>query len=321
MKQTERIEGRQRAERFLTSRFGADIESVQLIGQGEWSSAYAFRRDGADYVVRFGAFQEDFAKDRLAAAFSSPALPIPNVVEIGEAFGGCYAISERVFGTFLDDLDEAELRHVLPSLFSALDVARIADLSGSAGYGLWFADGSAPCSSWSDWLLTIAEDTPTERTHGWRPHLARSATGEEPFSEAMRAMTALVPHCPERRHLIHSDLVHNNVLVSGGEITGMLDWGCSLYGDFLYDLAWLSFWSPWYPAWHQIDFAREALRHYAAIGLDVPNFEERLRCYELHVGLAGQAYNAFKERWDELEATANRTLALARAPLRLKTPL
>ena len=72
---------------------------------------------------------------------------------------------------------------------------------------------------------------------------------------------------------------------------------------------------PWYPAWRDIDFAREARRHYASIGLEVPHFAERLRCYELHIGLAAQAYNAYKERWTDLEETAQLTLMLARAPV------
>lgn len=52
---------------FLLTRFGPDIRDVTSIGYGEWSKAYAFRRGGADFIARFGAFQEDFAKDRLAA--------------------------------------------------------------------------------------------------------------------------------------------------------------------------------------------------------------------------------------------------------------
>ena len=119
--------------------------------------------------------------------------------------------------------------------------------------------------------------------------------------------------CPEGRHLVHSDLLNYNVLVDDQRIAAVLDWGSSLYGAFLYDLAWFAFWSPWYPAWERIDFALEARDHYAATGVAVPRFDERLRCYQVHIGLGAQAYNAFRGRWAELAATARRTLTVARA--------
>jgi hygromycin-B 4-O-kinase len=116
---------------------------------------------------------------------------------------------------------------------------------------------------------------------------------------------------PEERYLIHSDLLHFNVLVSGDRIAAVLDWGDAKYGDFLYDLAWFSFWSAWYRAWDGIDFVREAKRHFESIGLVVPHLAERVRCYELHIGLSGQAYCAFAGHWDDLKWTAQRTAAVA----------
>jgi hypothetical protein len=123
------------AEAFLVSRFGLGVRGVTRIGYGEWSRAYAFRSGGFDYVARFGAFGEDFEKDRWAAQYGSHALPIPAVTEIGEAFGGFYAISERAFGDFIDDLNGARMQATLPSLFAALDAAREVDLTNSVGYG------------------------------------------------------------------------------------------------------------------------------------------------------------------------------------------
>lgn len=297
---------------FLGSRFGPDIGDVTRIGYGEWSRAYAFRQGGEEYVIRFGLFGEDFAKDHRAARFASSALPIPAVTEIGEAFGGAYAISERVFGGFIDRLDGAAMRAVLPSLFTALDAARQVDLSGTVGYGGWGADGSAPYPSWWAALLAVADDRSADRIVGWRERMAGSAVGTGPFEEGLDRLRFLIPWCPEERHLIHSDLLHFNVLVAEDRISAVVDWGCSMYGDFLYDIAWLVFWAPWYPAWRGIDFRDEAARHFRAIGLDVPHFEERLRCYQIHIALDSLKYNAFMERWDELQAVASQTLAVAR---------
>ena len=299
------------AEAFLANRFGGDNGKAAPLGKGVWSKAFAFHQNGRDYVIRFGAHHEDFAKDRLAARYASPALPIPRVVELGEAFGGYYAISERVFGAYIDDVDGAQMRALLPSLLAALAAARLADLSGTTGYGGWDAGGTAPYPSWRAALLDVANDRPTDRIHGWRERLAASQVGIGPFEEAYGHLLALAGHIPGGRHLIHSDLLHYNVLVEADRITGVLDWGCGMYGDFVYDLAWLCFWQPWYPAWQHIDFRAEAVRHYASIGLEVPDFEVRLRCCQIHIGLAGQAYMAYAGNWTDLQDTARHTLAIA----------
>jgi hygromycin-B 4-O-kinase len=298
-------------EAFLATRFGGDVSDIAPLGAGVWSQAFAFRRAGRDDVIRFGAHQEDFAKDRLAARYACPALPIPRVSELGEAFGGYYAISERVFSGYIDDIDETQMRALLPALFATLDTTRRADLAGTTGYGSWGADGTAPYPSGRAALLAVATDRPAHRTHGWRERLAASSVGIGPFEEAYGHLQALAVRVPAERHLIHSDLLHYNVLVEAERITGVLDWGCGMYGDFLYDLAWLCFWQPWYPAWQRIDFREAAMRHYAAIGLDVPHCEARLRCCQIHIGLAGQAYMAYAGNWTDLQDTARRTLDVA----------
>lgn len=300
------------AEAFLIARFGPGVAEVAPIGQGEWSRAFAFRLGEAGYVARFGAFGDDFAKDRLAAGYASADLPIPAVIDVGEALGGYYAVSERAFGEYLDDLDGAGMRAAMPSLFAALDAAREVDLSGTTGFGAWGGDGTAPYRSWRDVLADVASDRSAERILGWRERLAASKVGLGPFDEALARLHDLLVHCPEERHLIHADLLHFNVLVDANRVTAVVDWGCAMYGDFLYDLAWFVFWAPWYPAWAGIDFRREATRHFAAIGLDVPGLAERLRCYQIHIGLDSLKYNAFTQRWENLERVAGQTLELAR---------
>ena len=94
--------------------------------------------------------------------------------------------------------------------------------------------------------------------------------------------------------------------------SAILDWGSSKYGDFVFDLAKLVFCAPRYPQWRDVDLAAEARAHYAAIGLEVAHFDERLRCYYLYEGIGGMVYSAFRERWIEVDRKGERVRALAR---------
>src|SRR5207302_3963077 len=130
-----------------------------------------------DFIVRFSQLDEDFLKDQRAMGYASTNLPVPRILEIGEAFGGFYAISERAFGEILEERDEASMRRVLPSLLAMLDAAREVDLSSAEGFGGWRGDGRGPHPSWRAALLGVALDTPALRTHGWRTRLAASESG------------------------------------------------------------------------------------------------------------------------------------------------
>ena len=297
---------------FLRTRFGAGIGEVTRLGQGAWSTAYAFRHDGHDYIARFGKHVDDFERDQIAVSYATPDLPIPKVIEIGEAAGAYYAVSERAFGGFIDRVDGAQMRALLPSLFAGLDAARNADLSGTRGYGGWGADRNGTSPTWRDELLGVAIDRPEFRGHGWRQKMVDSAIGAGMFDEAFAYLEIIVDCAPTDRHLIHGDLLNFNVLVADNRLSAVFDWGCSRYGDFLYDIAWFAFWAPWYPEWEGIDFAQEALRHHAEIGLEVPGFAERLRCCQIHIGLDNQAYCASIGRWDQFEEIGRRTLAVVR---------
>lgn len=300
----------QQVQQFLTKHMKEKITDVLPLTGGEWSQAFAYRMSGKSYVIRFGKHVEDYKKDQIAAEFASVYLPIPKVTEIGEAFGGFYAISERSFGVMLDTLDNSGMQKIIPVVLKMLDAIREIKPTGIQVSGLWPTEGTTTNRTWQDHLLDAGKDD-NPRTHGWRIKLANSTTGDVPFNTALIRLQELVKYCPLEQHVIHSDLLHNNVLVNDNKITAVIDWGCALYGDFLYDLAWFSYWSSWYPAMEGIDWEAEARKHYAEIGLAVPNFEERLLCYKIHIGLDAQAYNTFTERWGELEITAKKTLELA----------
>lgn len=291
---------------------GHHPEHVVPLSGGLWSAAFAYREDGRDLVVRFHDRRDDLEKDRFAARWAGPRLRTPRVIEIGDMPSGAYGISERVHGTPLDERDEAGMRAALPSLLATLDALRDADLTGTSGFGLWHGDGRGEHATWRAALRNVRDGV--DRRAAQRDLVVRSRIGAHEFDIGLARMTELLPFCPEERHLVHNDLLNYNVLVERNDVI-LLDWGASIYGDFLYDAALLTFWWPWDRKWAGIDIRRELEQHYADSGLIVPAFAERLRCYELNIGVEHIHFQASQERWADAARTARRTLELANAPL------
>jgi hygromycin-B 4-O-kinase len=295
---------------FLVERFGDRVvDVVEAPRQGAWSVAYFFSLGDGHFVLRFAPWSDNFETDRRIAEHSSADLPIPHVVEIGEACGYHYAVSERAFGSILEELDVATMRRAFPSVLRMLDALRAADVSSSAGFGPLTPGGDGRCASWREHLLGLADDPPGV-THGWRANLATRPDAERAFDEAYGRFAAVAHAMPELRHLVHSDLLYGNALVADDRVSAVFDWGCAMYGDFLYDAAWLSFFAPWFPGLDAVDVRASVRAHHDDLGLVVDDFDARMRCYEAHVGLASQSYQALIGDWDELARTARRTEAV-----------
>jgi hygromycin-B 4-O-kinase len=298
------------ARAFLASYCGSEPTKVELIGEGAWSRCFGFRHQGQELVIRFGNHVDDFQKDRLAHIYSTPGLPIPEVLEIGRAFAGYYAISTRAHGIPLENVDANQWSALVPALVSALESMRVADLSAASGFGGWGERGEASHTRWSDHLLAMSGDTSNERIHGWRQRLSSSPEGEATFIWGFDLLKRVVRDSVPRS-LLHCDLINRNVLVDESRITAVFDWGCSRYGDHLYDLAWFEFWAPWHPNL-DIQHLRLALeQRWREVGYLPENLESRLLACYLHIGLDHLAYNAYLARWETLAATAQRMRTLA----------
>lgn len=286
-------------------RLGHNVREVVPLSGGLWSAAFAFQESGGDYVVRFHERRDDLEKDHYAERWARSGLRIPHMVEIGDMPVGAYGISERVNGGPIDELDEAGMRELLPVLFGTLELLREADISTTHGYGLWHGDGDASYSSWRASLLD--EDW----IEGASTRLRATPIGAYAFDAGISAMRALLGYANDERHVVHNDLLNYNVLLDRNGIV-LLDWGASIYGDFLYDWALLAFWWPWYRArWGGIDMDAEIAEHFRAAG--VPHFAERLLLCEIHIGVHHIAFQAQRGMWDNAQWTAARTVALARS--------
>ena len=162
--------------------------------------------------------------------------------------------------------------------------------------------------------IRVAIGPPGERAKQ-RELLARSRIGNAEFDAGLARIRELLPFCTEDRYLVHNDLLNFNVLVDAAGVV-LLDWGASLFGDFLYDAALLTFWWPWYrERWGGIDIRGEIERHHARSGTQIPSFAERLRVCELDIGISHIPWQAGRGEWDRSAWTARRTAQLAERDL------
>jgi hygromycin-B 4-O-kinase len=300
----------EKVQRFLAAR--REVQHVRRVGAGAWSTAFSFECDGRRRVVRFGHHVEDFRKDERAAGLYAPRLPVPRVLEIGEAFEDyAYAISEWAEGGAIDQLSQPELRRALPSLLDTLDAIRAVPAPAERGFGWWSSRGSALHDTWPQALLSLMEDEENPRLAGWQAFLHSNTEASRIFERAAGLLADGATACPDGvRHAIHSDLLAGNVLSVDGTVSAVIDWGNSLVGDFLYDAAWLVFWSPWHPGLDPEVVLSETRRRGAETGADLANFAERLLACQLHTALDSMAYNAFRRDETRLAATIRRLLPL-----------
>ena len=297
---------------FLEGLHGAPVTDVEPLSGGYWSSAFGYVADGRELVARFGEIRDGFEIDRAAMAFSSDELPVPEMLDVGDAFGGSYAISIRHVGRFLEDVRPDEADVTGPTLERLLAALRRAPVDRD-GPSSWCGDGA---STWREWVLARLVDDPDRLVSGWRETLAADPDIDELFRACEARIGELVPLCPERRDLVHGDLLNRNVLVSddASEVTAVFSWKCSALGDFLFDVAWCTFWGAWHPGIAAIDIWKRTIT--SADPDDTVDADLRHHCYELQIGAGHLGWHAWTGDADGLRAVAERTrLVLERGPL------
>ena len=293
---------------FLDGQPGNPQDLEALTG-GAWSSAWAYRAGGEELVVRFGRDVSWYEADRMAMAFGGPDLPVPEVRDVGTTPSGrAYAISVRHHGRFLEDTPVEQAGAIAPTLTRLL-VALYRVPAGPDAPVVWH-QAYASAGSWREFLLDGLVDDPGKLVHGWSAALAGDRELAALSAAATERVRTLVDACPERRDLVHGDLLHGNVLVSpdARRVEAVLSWKCSVRGDFLYDAAWCSFWSSFHPGIAAADPLSGLLRDPSVRAEPGALLDAAARhhCYELHIGFIHLGWNVWIGDQANLAATARR---------------
>ena len=307
-------------ESWLATRHDGAVSDLAPVDGGFWSSAFVYRVGAEEFVFRISDMREGFEIDAAAMLFAGPDLPVPTVVEIGSALGAYFAISRRHFGRFIEASSVQEAEGVGIALETLLAALRSVPATPGDPV-LWYDAGASAGLTWRGWLLSGLVDDPKARVSGWRAKLASNPRIDALFESCESRIRRLLPSCPERRDLVHGDLLHQNVLVADDDaarVTAIFSWKCSVRGDFLFDVAWCTFWGAWHAAISATDLWHRTL---AAADLregDLVDAQLRHHCYELQIAASHLGWQAWTGDDRELAAVADAAeRVLARGPLRL----
>lgn len=275
---------------LLRETFAVPIEDLTPLEGGLVAQTFSFTAGGQAYILRFntGNFDVTFAKELfIYTHFASPDIPIPPILKVGRLGDLSYAISRKMVGRRLLALSRAEYEQTLPDLVRTLHAIHLVDVGARPGFGWIGDDGAGLFPSWQGFIASIMDEERADGFYGrWHTLFETTFLERELFAMVCRHLLRLLPFCPEERWLVHGGYGFNNVLAEPGAVTAVLDWVDAMYGDFLFDVAWLAFWDPGrdYQALFRAD--------YAAKGVPMPDFAQRLLCYQCTIALDGLRFNA-----------------------------
>ena len=226
-----------------------------LASQGTFHRLFGFATAGRQYILRVGLGLEAgsgflFYLERWAAAAANAAgLPSPRVVFIDISRRHCpfdFQVIEFLAGRQLTEFDSEELKvQALLEQFSAL----LARLHGVAVQGFGWPDvrslviepsltPGGTFSAWTDYLgLRLDEHIACCEEIG--------VTDRDEVARIRAVFATMFPRLGDVSPvLLHGDLGGHNILTDGANVLGVVDWEDCLFGDPVYDLAFLATFHP-----------------------------------------------------------------------------
>ncbi|MEX0896335.1 MAG: aminoglycoside phosphotransferase family protein [Patescibacteria group bacterium] len=253
---------------------GMEGATVERIAGGELSQAFIVRIEGKESVLRVNKSRSGFDKDAFAAKhFSSDRVPIPQLQHISERSGLYYCLTDKAPGAQVYEKYLEKNPGSIQLLFETLTAVHNTDITRFEGFGKWDDQGRGESSSWKDYLTSMHDE------EEWRQLAKRGVLDVEYLNALFGQFEALLPVLPEERKLVHGDPANDNMFAVGLEVTAVTDWAESMYGDPLFDIAWLEFWG------NNIDFTEEYKKYCIENGISYDNYHERIKAYLLYLAI------------------------------------
>ncbi|HEX4207994.1 MAG TPA: aminoglycoside phosphotransferase family protein [Ktedonobacteraceae bacterium] len=288
---------------FLQRQFAGKPENIQQLVEGEESQAFSYECDGKGYVLRIHRGSVGFQKDAYAANhFHSEKLPIPRVIQVGSIDEHhAFCLTEKRPGFTFQDADPQMIRQLLEPITQVWLALKECDLCETTGFGDFDADGQGVYATWQEFLLSLFDSS----AYDWSRVV--QFMGQTAFRYLVTPFISLAQSCPEERSLVHGDFGSNNVLTDGQNITAVLDWENAKYGDPLFDVATAYFWSPW------LNCMAAQAGYYDELLSTLPSYHERLRCYQLRIGLDEIHDTVIHQNWRMAQWAIKRSTEIVHA--------
>jgi hygromycin-B 4-O-kinase len=293
---------------LLNERFSASVTDLVAVEGGLVARTFAFRTGDHEYIIRFNLdkmLNANFPKEAyLWQKLASSSIPMPPVLQVGRLDELHYAISHKMPGTTLFHFTPLELGQLFPQIVETLHAIHQVDVSDTQGCGVFDDHGRGMSSSWRDFLRQIAEEEQEQDYFGkWHSLFAETFLERAVFAQIYQQMVYLLDFCPQERYLVHGSLSLANMLALPGKLTAVLDWLDARYGDFVYDIANLDYWTP------GLRVRERFQQYYQEREIPVPSYDERILCYQCYITLGAMRFYAKADQQQSYEYVRRRMLA------------
>lgn len=270
---------------LLEELFKDPIKQIEEAPTGKIKKVYFFEHKNKAYVIRFSMDDKEFKFEKyLQETFEDEDFPIAKLLYMGAFKNLYYAISEKIEGVAINELNEKELKSVMPSIMEALTKLHSIDVIDTEGYGWLDSKRNGSFNTFTEFLKGFFSSDQDVFWKGWYDLFESSFLDYGLFNVLYEKMMELSPYCEGRRYLTHTDFHYNNLIINNSKISGIIDWGGVSYLDFSFDLARLIMEFPDY------NLLSDFYDFYKEHNIDTSNFNERFLCAALCHSLDGMRF-------------------------------